>query len=495
VRGLRERSWPVAAWTAVGVVAVVLRSHGLHRGLIYPDGYQYLLMAKGIATHLTPTLQLGHGGALFVPTTDAAMKPLFPALVALFSVLVGLRGAAELVTVLAGSATIVLSGLLATRLSRSRAGGAIAAVASLFSPLLAYWAGFTGPDTLAQALALGAALALAYDRVSLVGVLGALCVSARPEFVIPLLGGALAALLSARTRERSLRALLSGAFTLAAILALLHPPLAVPTGGLPLLLAAIAGAALLLILARQAGTQREHGQGRAMAVALAAAGISLLVVIALSARVSGLNDVLRGDWPLLLIAACGLMLACARGSTDNANAALTTLVCVLLLGATYAYRNAGSERYFALLLPAACVLSGFVVLLPAAKPAARAARVLAPAGLLMLALLVVPGPPRLANDSLSALAGALGRAPAGTLVSAAPDAYGFLLPGRAQQPLEPGARGLILLDAAQRAYAPQLGAQGTVVARLRAPHGFERPDGTIDLRPAILVRGVVVRTG
>jgi hypothetical protein len=80
-------------------------------------------------------------------------------------------------------------------------------------------------------------------------------------------------------------------------------------------------------------------------------------------------------------------------------------------------------------------------------------------------------------------------------VSAAPDAYGFLLPGRPQQPLAPGARGLILLDAAQRAYAPRLGAQGIVVARLQTAHGFERPDGTIDLRPAILVRGVVVRTG
>src|SRR5204862_3989667 len=156
--------------------------------------------------------------------------------------------------------------------------------------------------------------------------------------------------------------------------------------------------------ARQASAQRRR------AVALAAGGIALMAVIALSGRVSGLNDVLRGDWPLLLIAAAGLLLACARGTSVNASAALTALVCVLVLGATYAYRNSGSERYFALLLPAACVMSGFVVLVPARRPALRAARVLAPAALLLLALLVVPAQPRLANDSLSALAGALGRA-------------------------------------------------------------------------------------
>jgi hypothetical protein len=81
----------------------------------------------------------------------------------------------------------------------------------------------------------------------------------------------------------------------------------------------------------------------------------------------------------------------------------------------------------------------------------------------------------------------------GTLVSAAPDAYGFLLPNRPQRPLSPGTRGLILLDAAQREYAPDLTASGVVVARLSDPNGFERPNGAVDLGPTLLVRGVVTR--
>jgi hypothetical protein len=48
------------------------------------------------------------------------------------------------------------------------------------------------------------------------------------------------------------------------------------------------------------------------------------------------------------------------------------------------------------------------------------------------------------------------------------------------------------LDAAQRTYAPDLTARGVVVARLSVPQGFERPDGTLDTGPSVLVRAVVV---
>ena len=51
------------------------------------------------------------------------------------------------------------------------------------------------------------------------------------------------------------------------------------------------------------------------------------------------------------------------------------------------------------------------------------------------------------------------------LLTAAPDAYGFLLPGERVQALRAGKRGYVLLDAAQRAYAPRIGARGRVVTR------------------------------
>jgi len=99
--------------------------------------------------------------------------------------------------------------------------------------------------------------------------------------------------------------------------------------------------------------------------------------------------------------------------------------------------------------------------------------------------------PQLAGDMFASLAGRLAAAPPGTLVSVAPDAYGFLLPDRPERTLRPGEHGLILLDAAQRAYAPNLGAAGVILARFSAPDGFERPDGTLDMGPATLLRGVV----
>jgi len=63
-------------------LAVGVRLGQHHTALLYPDGYQYLLMARGISEHLQPTTVLGPGGETFSPNADAAMKPFFPFLVA-----------------------------------------------------------------------------------------------------------------------------------------------------------------------------------------------------------------------------------------------------------------------------------------------------------------------------------------------------------------------------------------------------------------------------
>jgi hypothetical protein len=80
----------------------------------------------------------------------------------------------------------------------------------------------------------------------------------------------------------------------------------------------------------------------------------------------------------------------------------------------------------------------------------------------------------------------------GPLVSAAPDAYGELLPARPQQLLRPGAHGLVVLDGAARAYTPGLHVHGSVVARFDAG-SFERADGTLDPAAVTLVVGSVTR--
>jgi len=180
---------------------VALRAAGLHAGLLYPDGYQYLLMARGIAEHLEPVTSLGQGGDVLGPNSDAAAKPLFPAIVALLSTLgMSPLAAARAVTVAAGSAVPVLAGLVALRLGAGRAASLIAGLLCAASPTLAYWAGYIGPDPLAQALALGAVLALLHRRPLPGGILAGLCFLARPEYALVALAAAVAGLAASLRR-------------------------------------------------------------------------------------------------------------------------------------------------------------------------------------------------------------------------------------------------------------------------------------------------------
>jgi hypothetical protein len=473
----------------VAAIAIVFRARGLQRGLIYPDGYQYLLMARGIAGHLSPTVQLGHGGLLFVPTGDSALKPLFPALTALLSPVSGIRGGAGAVTVVAGAAAVVLAGMVAQRITGSLLAGTVAAGAALASHTLADWSGFAGPDPLAEALALATVLAVLYRRPVAAGVLGGLCTCARPEWGLVLLALAAAGLARRGTRTLAGTALLSGAFTVAIVIGVLRPPLAVPKGG-PMLLAAALAAAVVLQLATGPLSARTGRASCATAI-----GLLIFAAAAAGGRVAALAPLLRHEWPLLALAVVGVLRA---SRTGYARPALMLIASVATLGAAYVYRNAGYERYLAELLPLGAVAAGFAAAPLAASerrrrmPAAFAPGAAAVALLALGAELIAPMP-RLAPDLFAQLAPQLAHQSAGTLVSAAPDAYGFLLPGRPQQQLRPGERGLILLDGAQRAYDRELTAQGVVLARLSAPNGFARADGTLDTQPVELVRGVVVK--
>jgi len=495
VIGCRSHTWDWVGWAALGALALVVCAGSLHGGLIYPDGYQYLLMARGIATHLIPTVQLGHGGVLFVPSVDSSLKPLFPGLVALLSPVLGPREAADALTVAAGATTVLLAGGLALRLTGSWTAAAIAATAALTSPVLRYWGGFVGPDPLAEALLLATALAAVCGRPAPAGVLGAMCAATRPEWAVVLVGGGLAALARPALRQAATTALLAGAFTLAAVVAIVQPPLTMPTGGVWLLLGALgAGVAVQLVAARAAATPR-------LATAVVAIVLVALAAVALSGQFAALRALVRDQWPLLALAAWGLLRACSSG---RALPALMRLAVVVLAGAIYAYRNAGSERYLAQLLPLVCVAAGLAagsrpepMAIGSARPARRvtALRLGVPAAALALATVVSAPRPQPAPDTFAVIAHQLVHAPAGMLVTAAPDAYGFLLPDRPEQELRPGMHGLILLDGAQRTYAPGLSARGVVLAHLRTPYGFERPNGTIDTGPALLVRGIVVVAG
>lgn len=460
-----------AALAGAGAAVLALRLAQLQPGLLYPDTYQYLEMARGIARSGRPLVELGPGGDTFVPNADAAAKPLFPALVAV-GTLVGLPllTAARLLTALGSAAAVLLTGAVALRLTASRAGAVVAAGAVLASPSLADWSGFAGPDPLAQALALGAGLAVASRRPAAAGVLAGLAGTTRPELLLPAVVALGAALLVPRLRVAARRAAIAGALAIGAVVLAVRPPLAAPE---PRLLAAGAvTAAVVAVAARLRPAQ----------ILLGLVGAGALVVV----PPGGLLALWHSDWPLLLLGAVGTVAALCG---PRRGAALAVLACGLLLGAVYSAKNPGSERYFVQLVPVAALLTGLGA---AAVPRRHRLR----AGGVALAALAafafaVPAAKR-SPDGFRGLARGADRllAPSEPLVTAAPEAYGFWLPQRPVRLLRRGERGLIVLDAAQRAYAPRARASGVRIAHLRAPRGFLRPDGTLDYAPAVVVRGV-----
>jgi hypothetical protein len=453
----------------------VLRLRGMHEAPLYPDGYQYLTMARGIGQHLQPVAALGPGGDLLAPSADAAAKPLFPALVALAeSVGLSPLEAAQVVAALAAAAVAPLAGLVTLRLGANRAAALLAALLCLASPALGFWSGFAGPDVLAQALALAAALAFLCRRPVTGGLLAGLCVAARPELAALWFGAALAAAAAPRLRRDAVLGSAAALTVLAGVIGLLRPPLASST-----LLLLAAGAALgclvgaALVLAGRSSVRACGGS---------AAGLGLLLAFAI-VRGSGWSDLARHDWALLTLAGAGLLVA-GRSPSSRA-AALRIAALTLALGVVYWWKNPGSERYVAVLLPALAVLAGLG--LSRLRPG-----VLAGAAALALAGTLAASMPDVGPDSFSAIAGRLEHAPAGTLVTAAPDAYGVLLPGRAVRVMRPGAAGLVLVDGAARAYEPGLRVSGRLVARIAAGPGFLRPDGRLDDAPALLYRGRVL---
>jgi hypothetical protein len=192
------------------------------------------------------------------------------------------------------------------------------------------------------------------------------------------------------------------------------------------------------------------------------------------------------DWPLLVVGGAGLIVALV--ATRTRTAAFATLIAALVLGSAYWAKNPTSERYAALLVPLLAVACGLGVAAVRSRGVALTAAALA-----ACAAWALPAPAPATTDALGgAAARVAARTPANVpLVTAAPDAYGVLL-ARPIRVLRPGATGIVVLDGVQRAYAPDLTATGRVVARIGAGAGFRRPDGTIDRRPIVLVRGRVV---
>ena len=457
-------------------LALVVRLRQHHAALLYPDGYQYLLMARGIGEHLQPTTVLGPGGEAFVPSPDAAVKPFFPLLVA-GAHAVGLPwlDAARIVTAVAAAFAVLAVTLLVTKLSGSTLAGLGAGLLLVASPGLGFWSGFSGPDPVAEALALGAALAFVHRRPRTGGILTGLAIATRPEIAVVALAVAIVSIRSEDARRDVVRAAPETIVTTGLVYLVLRTPVTVENWHLLWLAPVVVGLAAASIIVPD----------RLLRYAVIASAAPALLVLGTQ---SGPQLVWQHDWPLIVVGAAGLVLLVR--SERGATIACVALGIVLLLGAVYALKNPSLERYFALLLPAAAVLAGVgVASLPLQlRPVALGAVALAIVGSV---LRPVPGSRDYDMFSVVArqVAPSLTSAP---LITAAPDAYGFWLPSHTVRAMQPGARGAVLLDAAQRAYEPNLTATGTVVRRIQDEIAFSRTNGDIDAAPAVLVRGRVL---
>jgi len=461
---------------------LALRLRQAQPGLLYPDGYQYLLMAKGVAAHGRPFLTLGPGGDTLLPSVDAAAKPLYPALVAAVHEFgFGWFDAARLVSALAAAATVLLAALLARRLTGSWLAAAVAAGGCVASRGLAFWGGFAGPDSLGQAFALGSTLALLGRRPRLGGALAALAVLARPELAVLAVVAAIVGLALPELRQAALRAGLSFIVVLVAVLALLRPPIGAP----PLSASLALGALALLATVVCVIAKRTRIGGTAW---LVVCGPLVVSVVVLLAQAAGTRRWVHDDWPLLLAGSVGCALGLLNGRFRPAAGGL--LVSGASLALVYWSKNPGSERYLALLTPLVAVLAGFAVVVP--RRTVRVASIVVVALLATGLLRGVPEPS--GPDAFPTVARQL-RAldlPALPVVTAAPDAYGVLLAHRTVRLARPGVKGLIVLDGAQRAYSPNLRVSGRVVARLEPGPGFLRPDGIVDRRRVTVVLGTVI---
>jgi hypothetical protein len=472
-----------AGCALMAVAAVWLRLEQRHHGLLYPDGYQYLLMARGITEHLRPTTMLGPGGDLFSPSFDAATKPWFAAVVAaLVEAGAPLRSAGGVVAAVSAAMASVAAALLALRLTRSAVAALACGATTLASPTLGFWWGFAGPDGMAAALALTAAwLALRGDGVA-AGIVTGLAVATRPELVVVAIACCLAATAASATRPAALRASAAAATTLAVVYAVFRPPLGWSSQLVVAPLAGVLGAGLL-VLAWRAGATRRGATAGFVAAALA------LGVLAAAGRARAIADLASAEWPLLTAAA----LACAvLWLAGRMRPLLVTVAVAGLLVAVYASKNPHSARYVANVLPVVAVVVALGV--AAASEARRRLVVGAIVALVACDALIANAPPAPGRDPFDDVAPQLARLPSGPLLSATPDAYGVLLPRRASRRLRPGARGLVVLDAGQRYYAPDFSARGAIALRTVPFYGFVRPDGTVDRGATTVVDGVVART-
>jgi hypothetical protein len=467
----------VAAAAAAAITELaVWKLSRLHGGMLYPDGYQYLVMSRGIAENGRAVFDTGRGGDVLLPNADAALKPFEPLLVALLHLAgLGWWDAASIVTAGAAVGVVLLAGALTWHVTRSKLFAGSAAALCIASPSVTWWSAFLGPDAVAPCMGLAALLAALRGRPQVAGVLAGLAATSRPEYAlaagVPLIG----MLIERETRQAAARGFACALLTMAAVIAVTRPPLGVVDGRQ---LALAGGAVILAGMAWTMVPRLAATSWAATAGMIGAIGVALTA--GLAGRAEGLH-VLASDQPLIIgLVALGLVLA-AAGERRVLVIRLTLLIGTMLL--IYWEKNPNLDRYPTQLLPLAIVLA-LAGLARIRRPGAIG---LAPVLVAVATLAVWPAAAPIATDTFRTVAAKLpSEGPA--LISATPDAYSFWLPHRAHRMITPHSHGLFIVDGATRSLTP-LRVCGRVLRRISSEPGFAPPYGEVDIEPAELMTG------
>jgi hypothetical protein len=468
----------VVAAAAAGAITqlAVWKLSRLHGGMLYPDGYQYLVMSRGIAENGRALFDTGRGGDVLLPNADAALKPFEPLLVALLHLGgLGWWDAASIVTAGAAVGVVLLAGALTWHVTGSKLFAGSAAALCIASPSVTWWSAFLGPDAVAPCMGLAALLAALRGRPQVAGVLAGLAATSRPEYALAAGVALIGMLIERETRQAAARGFACALLTVAAVIAVTRPPLGIVDGGQ----LAMAGGAVILAGVAWAMVPRLAATSWAATVGMTGA-IGVALAAALAGRAEGLH-VLASDQPLIIgLVVVGLVLA-AAGERRVLVIRLTLLIGLMLL--IYWEKNPALDRYPTQLLPLAVV--------PALAGLARIRRPgairVAPLLVAFATLVLWPPSAPIETDTFRTVAGKLpANGPA--LISATPDAYSFWLPHRSHRLIVPHARGLFIVDGATRSLTP-LRVCGTVLQRVSSEPGFAPPYAELDIEPAELVAG------
>src|SRR5262249_5080597 len=285
----------------------------------------------------------------------------------------------------------------------------------LASPAVATWWGYAGPDAFGVSLALAAALMVLYERPVLAGALAGAAATTRPELWLPVFAITAGGLATPRHRDATLRAATGTLAARSIVLLAVRPPIAAPPIELVGLGAVAAGATAVVV----ASAERWWALPITAAVAAPAIGTSPAAIAWM-----------RTEWPEVVLATAAIVLGIRSREHRRLLAPIVAVIASLAL--VYHVKNGGLERYLALLVPLVCVAAGIGIAL---LPRIRASAIVAGATALAVALLA--GRPATGHDAFALLAPKLTDDPSLPLVTAAPDAYGYLLPRRTVVAMRP----------------------------------------------------------